>query len=299
MSLLSKLSKVKIEPLKSLLNPSDLEFCSQTEKNFLSAYSFYETKLEFLGINKPDLEGNEFLSFSVMYESVESNIAEMAREFVEKIVRYFRETYKITLNEEEIKSKLFSDRCFNNRGEYYQRGTFGDEEGEVKDSIEKTIKQFKIPIDKILELITDKLDGMTLDEKAEQELKDKFYDSFVKRYHKDKLEVIKNRIEFQNTYIDFETWSGWDFSWKSKEKLLILFKALSFFENGSTSDILSEYNALMNRGKVNEEVMFSEWQTGTEKVYGIRFYKNRKMVIKFVSDEIAQDFFKTMCRSGL
>ena len=107
------------------------------------------------------------------------------------------------------------------------------------------------------------------------------------------------RIEFQNSYIDFETWNGWEFSWKAKERLIILFKALSFFENGSLTGINSEYDALMNRGKVSEEIMFSEWQAGSEKVFGIRFYKNRKMVIKFVSDEVAQDFFKTMCKSGL
>jgi hypothetical protein len=298
MSILNKLAKVKIDPTKSLLKPEDLEFCTQTEKDFLSAYSFYETKLEFLAINKPDLEGNKFLRFSEMNKSVEASIADMARDFVERIIRYFVDTYKITLNEGEIKSKLFSERCFDNKGDYYHRGTWGEED-DTKESIEKVIKIFKIPLDKILALITDKLDGMTLDEKAEQEIKDKFHDGFVKRYHKDRLEIVKNRIEFENTYIQFDYYNGVEFAWRSKEKLTILFKALSFFETRETSGIISEYNSLMNAGKVDSEVMFSEWKIGSEKVSGIRFYKNAKLVIKFVSDEVANEFYKEMCRSGL
>lgn len=289
MSLLTKFQNVQINPSNSILKGEDKEYCEDLEKNYLSAFQFHETHLEFFLINK---EENKFLDFVGMSQDVKSSIETLNKSFVEMVVYHFKEKYKITLDSSEIQSKIFPEDKITRR--------YMNEENEKFFKMEK-LSKLKISLLKITTLIQDSLDGFSLNEKAENEIKEKFYNSLCKRYNKDKLDLKKNRIEFEYTSISFDnTWGDGKirFDYRSDTTVRSLFNALSLFESGSSTS-LKVFEHFYSSDHHKSEYIFSEIPFELDKIKSIKFYKNSKMVIKFKSDEVAQEFFKNYCKNGI
>lgn len=293
MSLASKFSKVKIDHSKTLLQGEDAEAIDNIEANFAAAFSFHENHIEFYNINM-EFSDNPFLSMNEEVEAIQKEVAKLTISRVEKIVNHFSSKYKIALDEKEIKEKVLPENDWHTREAEKEKGI----------PALTRIQKFKFPVSKILEQIQNKLGGLTLDEMSEKEIKQNFWKEFAKAYHRGygadrKLDpsvtLTKNRLEFERGPYWEVNYSG-EYSFYHNSNVDKLALALSFFESGS-KEILSGLDWMRPWNKVPG--MFTEIELPLTKTKSIRFYKNRKMVIKFQDNETSEEFFRVWCRNGI
>lgn len=291
MSLVSKFSRVKIDHSKTLLQGADAEAVNEIETNFAAAFAFHETHIEFYNINM-EYANNPFLSIHEEVELIQKEVAKLTISRVEKIVRHFASKYKISLDENKIKEMVLPEN------DYHVR----EKEKEKKIPALTRIQKFKFPVSKILDQIQGKLGGLSLDEMSLKETKHNFWNSYARAYHRDYksqtitpvAELIKNRIEFERgPYINSDY--GGTYSFHHNSNVHHLAAALSYIETGS-SEIIPEFTYMKPWEKIPDA--FSEKEFALTKIKAIRFYKNRKMVVKFADAATAEMFFREWCLNG-
>jgi hypothetical protein len=294
MSLLNKFASIAVDPSKSLLKGEDSEAIQSIQNDYLNAFNFFEKEIEFFDINR---EANRYLNLMGAIENTIERVEKLAESYIRDIVSHFQGKYKIDLNNEEIKTSVLIDF------EYHDR----EDLREGKKSPYDIVKKLKVDLNKILSQIQDKLGGLSLNEKAEQEIKENFYKEFAKPYGRnwrsDKIdpvvEVTKNRVIFERGIGLEATYNGgMRIPYNYEKDLNYLFQALSHFET-KQSMILPTFQRVKTWKDYDIEFLTSDIEFDTEKVKSVRFYKNRKMVLKFMSDEIAREFFREWCREGV
>ncbi len=293
MNLLNKFNKVSVDPSKSLLKGEDAEKCNEIEKDYLNAFQFHETHIEFFNINA---EENRYLEFGGFREDVFDDVKKLSQSFVRDIVYHFSGKYKITISVEDIQAKTIRGYSYDRRARAGSDDTYAD------------VGKYKVEMNSVLSLILDKLGGLSLEEKSESEMKDKFYQKFVKPYHKnwrdDKVEAVvelnKNRVTFERGIRVVVAYGVNQMEFGSREDvdLQVLFQGLSHFETRNTQT-MNCFEKFKPYAKFDADFLLSDIEfDNLEKLGSVRFYKNHKMVLKFKTPEIAKMFFKEYCRNG-
>lgn len=299
MSLLNKFASVKVDPAKSLLKGEDEQICKSFETDYLNAFQFHNTHLEFFEINA---DANKYLNFTGYRDEIIKAAESLSKEFVDNIVFHFIHKYKFAIDIHDIRSKILPE--YMERESWRHR--YDDDDEDQKRDYFKELNKHKVEMNKVLSLIQEELGGLSLEEKSEVEMKEKFYKQFAKPWARNwRNEPIKPVVELNKNRVIFERGIGLESCYKPEfmrigsnyqDDLQNLFQTLSFFETGN-SQILGRFN-LRTWQDYDKEFLLSDIEYDMEKLSSIRFYKNRKMVLKFKSNEIAEDFFKIFCKSG-
>lgn len=291
MNSISKFSKVNIDPSKSLLKGEDEQFCKAVEKDYLGAFQFFECEIEFFQNNR---EENRYLNFDGAIESSIKRIEKLSYEYIQDVVIHFSGKYKIDIGYGDVQNEIFPQKDWRDRED--------DSELPVFDRT----KKYKVELNTILSRIQDKLGGLSLEDKSENEMKEKFYKEFAKPWNRNwRNNIIEPVVELNKNRVIFERGICLEAAYKAgfmrissgeEKDLQVLFQTLSFFETGN-AQVLGCFN-LRTWFDYDSEFLLSDIEYNLEKLSSIRFYKNRKMVLKFKSNEIAAEFFKELCKNG-
>jgi hypothetical protein len=255
--ILGAFDSVEIEN-NTRIDSEDLEICETLQTAYDEFLKFHDNYLEFMKNNqvKNELYNNHGLSTKMIEEATEKTT-----QFIYKIVRHFEKKYNITINEDKF-------------NKIYTAGSVSYED--------------------IIDQIFIQLDGHSLTEKAEKEIKDTLKDKV--RY--EKFTIKNNKI----TITDYVRWDSWAWDGETKisysdEKLKALFVALSHFEsnNSDMNDTFKKtYNEFYEGSKkhaILDKYNFYEFK----KVKAFRAFKNKKVEIEFSSNQTASLFAREYC----
>ena len=150
-------------------------------------------------------------------------------------------------------------------------------------------KDQKIEQNQLAEAVQIQTNGLSLNEVGIERLKTNF-SKRIKRPIR-----IKNRIVQLDsfTYVQPGFIEGYKLDYTEREKMIELFQAITFFESSSISDVLEGLRILPGYDH-HYDVQFEEYKlTGYRTIQGIKFFKNRRLDLRFASYEQARAFADT------
>ena len=252
--ILSKFDEIEVKN-SSRISLDDQTFCEDQEKGYNEFIKFSNDYLNYLSENS---------LYNIFYNS-ESLVNEMnkTREvkkdiFISKVVNYFRDKYRVTLESEPIQKKY----------------------------------DISLKYDIIIDEIMEQLGGYNFIDKTEKEIKDEFKNTL--RYDKVKLKNKKLSIEgfFQLDYFSIK-YGTYEVGYGSNEKFIKLFKAISHFLCGSNENLFSNLYSTITRQK-NDDV-FKTHDVNPDIIKALKLYKNGKIDIEFSNAEHMREFAKEYC----
>lgn len=255
----SKFDNIEINN-NNRISLDDEEFCKNQENQYKQFIEFSNNYIEYLKNN----------SLSNMFLNSESLINEMNEKrqnnknwFIEKIVSYFRDTYKVTLKYEPIQNKYDLDITYNT----------------------------------IIDEIIEQLDGYSFTDKAGKEIKDALKKQITRGYDNNVRAEIKNKKVIFDDFFWIDSWDKkygtYKVSYSSDEAFLKLLKAISHFEQGANENTYHGVYETITR-KRNDEV-FKEHTLMCIKAESIKLFKNGKVEVTFLNNEYARQFAKEYC----
>ncbi|QWU14398.1 hypothetical protein SAMN04487895_101707 [Paenibacillus sophorae] len=267
----SKFDNITITAEQKISN-EDLEFCNEQEeiyKKTIAAYKTFNAQLQIIAILDKE-HGQKFgkktenyfhaqntaFYYSMSKHDYEKAISDIKNAFIMYVCSYFERKYNITIDEDKVKNKYGEDITYNN----------------------------------IIDEIFIQLDGFNFTEKAEQEIKSKAKDIF---YSNDKITIRNNKLILDGHFAYHDSiWKEYRLTGKHESILM----ALSHFEDGNTNvkeELSNKYFGYNNeRSKDN----YDKYEVQTlSKVKTIKFLKNGKMEIEFLSNQVASKFANEYC----
>jgi len=252
--LLSKFDQIEVNN-NSKISLDDQAFCVDQEKGFDEFIKFSNDYLEYL--SKNSLSNTFYNSESLVNEM--NKTREVKKDiFISKVVNYFRDKYRVTLESEPIQKKY----------------------------------DISLKYDIIIDEIMEQLGGYNFIDKTEKEIKDEFKNTL--RYDKVKLKNKKLSIEgfFQLDYFSIK-YGTYEVGYGSNEKFIKLFKAISHFLCGSNENLFSNLYSTITRQK-NDDV-FKTHDVNPDIIKALKIYKNGKIDLEFSSTEHMRKFAKEYC----
>lgn len=267
-NLIEKFNQVKMEQ-SSFISEADNRFGQETENEF--NLFVCNVKKYILYISENPVE-NQFFSSNKTVESLEEKLSKESEGFINKIAGYFETNYNIRLNTEEIKKPFMTKR-----DDYYRK-----------------FFTYEISFLAVLSEIIKQLDGFNLVEKGLIETKKKLNDAI---YRVENIELRKNKVTLLHFAAFDYSWDGLECSINNycHEKMIVLARALNHFDTGRncvSADM--EFFASWHKEPLSfwlNEITFPY----KNKLQSLRFYKNRKLDIKFKTSEMAFEFMKEYC----
>jgi len=262
-SILKKADKVEVG-IDDKLDKEDIDKCKVLEKELKKFLDFAKGYIKHLDNNYEPIKDIELLEYDYDLDKLKRNmqnkIKEKIERFMRKIINYFEEKYNIT---------------FQNKNNFI-------EENRDNEDIEYQI---------IVEEIFNQLGGMSFKEKAKKELKEKWRNNTTNSYNK--IQVKNNRISISD-YMNYGhniISEEIEINHRTKDDLNLLTEILSLYEYNS-SDTTTEFiwfrNHLINASSPQEFIKKN--MINSEKIEGIRLYKNQKIVIYFQKPKYAREF---------
>ncbi|MCA1184655.1 hypothetical protein [Bacillus licheniformis] len=262
MSLLDKINNVTIDN-NERISKADSDFCFRQYFEYFQAKNVNEEALKMITSvyeRQKENDSDNLYCYIDKYDDIrhfEKRLEQLREDFVYRIIRYFSDKYKVTLDAASIITK-------------YGENLSGRD---------------------VLDEIFEQLGGYSFEEKAVTEIIQASQNSI---YNFNERVTIKKASISITHFVSWDTW--WDdyrLGWNN-EKLETLFKALSHFENGSTEtlDLLNRMKQHLCEGE-KEYNIFSKYEFKFQKIKSIRVYKNGKITIEFNSNEQANEFANT------
>lgn len=257
MNLLNKFETVKID-ISSKISESDMVYLEELQKEF-DAFLKYIRKLQnFLNENALD---NTIYRSLIMFNETEKLLKEKTKDFINKVVWYFRKTYKVTLDEEKPKEKF----------------------------------DHTVTWQTLVKEIIAQLGGFDFNEKAAAEIKENLRKEIGRS---DKLEIKGQRLII-NWFLSLEesyTRGELKINYQYRERLRNLFLAITHFENGSSELPIDFNHHLLTGNSMPREKMLGEHViTGFNTLKSIRLFLNRKVELKFTSSDACEKFAREYC----
>lgn len=297
MDILEKLDVVQIQP-DSRISETDRRFCEAHQQAYEEAkFALCELECMWIDITSrqrdtmaiADENWNKAQSYTYIHgfssESIRECMELINDKFISNLVRYFNDTYKVSLDSGVIVGKLLpqkpkSDPCNLDMttAEYHQK-------------LRTMIVNYKDVLDQIFI----QLDGRTFLERAVDEIKEECHHAAWNRYYgKANFELKNDTIRF--TYgCHFDSWLGHD-QWEVNEGMKKILHGLSYFETEVIGDCPSVISSLCGWDK--KKYSFVEF-TDYTKLLSFKMFKNGRVDIKFKSKDYAaqfvSEFLGTVC----
>ncbi|GED32112.1 hypothetical protein P9G84_02515 [Brevibacillus centrosporus] len=257
--LLAKFEEVQVTNLERI-DESDRAECLKLEQLFKETASFMQTYLDF--IERHEVK-NEWFDSNKLSKEMTENLEDLTKRFIRNTVYHFEKKYDVQIDKESIISK------YNHQISYEQ----------------------------IVDEIFLQLGGHSFQEKAITQLKDKLRKQFHEGYSEPELRNKKVVIQNYLSWNDWKLKSGNEYSlrYESKDKLMVLFEAVSHFETGNRG-VIGSLNSLISGYDRYSKFQFEKFELDwLNKVQSFKPFKNRKVEIEFASHELAAQFIKDYC----
>ncbi len=270
--LISKICNTEVK--NSVIDSDDKEFCEKTQTEYevlKKQLAFYFQQLSAL----QKQETNTVFSLDTRHKSKHVDVDREA-DWHNQLM--FTPLYGI-LAIDELKSKAkekFISRIINHFEHKYNLRISGDQ-------LRETEKEYTYT--EIAEFIRSECNGLNFSETGIERLKE----SFRKKIgSKNRIWVRGFRIELY----DFVWYNSYSSTLKlnyDDKAVRSLVSAFSYFEHGSIEPI----NAYRNYLPSDEVDTSREYELPlSEKIHSVRFYKNRKVLIKFSTEATAKEFYE-------
>ncbi|GAB6989387.1 hypothetical protein [Paenibacillus pini] len=268
--LLNKFDNVEVTT-DSKIAPDDLEFCKEQEEIYnqlLMAYNAFKIQLQDIsdisvahGKKFGRQSGTAYTHGSYTPRDIDETINKIKNEFIQKVCSYFQRKYSITIDIELIQKVYMQD--------------------------------VNIIYANIVEKINEQLGGFNFTEKAVHEIKEKMKEILYKYSDSNRVIVRNNKLILNGgfTYLD----SIWKY-YKLKDRKDCVLAGISNFDNGSVTinqELVDTYCGYNNE---KDQTKYTKFEPKTlNKVRSIKFMKNGKMEIEFLSHELAVKFASEYC----
>ncbi len=244
---------------------------------YKSIYDIYKAENE--TYSKDDLENYRYSSLLIGDFDIPKKLSNVQNTYISGIFSYFSSKYDVQLTNNFEEYDL-------NRELYRYRNT---------DPIKDIVIDF-IDYHTVLEKIFDQLGGMSFEEKAIKEVKDKLKSKCYNSYHDIwRIKIKGNKFIYTDGYCSKEIYFDY-YNFGSTEWLRAFLDALSCNTYGKKTHIQS-LNKLYDSYHVrleNDDFQdgFSAPEVGVDH---IKFYKNGRVDVTFKSGEFCRDFAREWC----
>ncbi|WP_091019879.1 MULTISPECIES: hypothetical protein [Paenibacillus] len=255
------------------VSPVDYEFCQEQEEIYRSTINaYYNLKNELDKISELDNKhGKKFgeekngyfiVQYSAFYSAMskydyDKNITAIKNSFIAHVCSYFKNKYSVTID---------------------------------IDKLQKTFT-FSVTSQDIIDNIFIQLDGYSFTEKAEKEIKDKTKEMFK---YGDKISIKSSKLILDGYFAYHD--SIWKEYRLNENKVEHIFQSLQLFDSGSIThneELENKYCGYNNSRKLEN---YERYTTQTlKKVKSIKFLKNGKLDIEFISNQEAARFASEYC----
>lgn len=244
---------------------------------YKSVYDIYKAENE--SYSEEDRKNYKYSSFLVGNFGVPKSLSDVQNSYISGIFSYFSNKYNVQLENNFDRYDL--DR------EYYR---YND-----SDPIKELVVDF-IDYHTVLDIIFDQLGGMSFEEKAIKEVKDKLKEKCYNGYHDTwEIKVKGNKFTYTGGYCSKETYFDY-YNFGSTEWLRAFIDALAFNTYGEKTQVYS-LNHLYGSYSIRlEEDDFQNGFSAPEVgVKHIKFFKNGRVDITFVDAEFCRKFVREWC----
>lgn len=212
--------------------------------------------------------------FSV--DNIEKAIYAIHRRFVIFIVNYFNRTYNVELESDEI-----ADSLIPKKPEYdYENDKSYDERCR---EWEKTMEDFSLCFNNILDQILIRLDGRTFADRALDEIIEKSTSNSVIRDTR-YFEIKGDTICFKECFCNYTDWCNSD-NWELRGRMKNILPALWHYETGRFYNYGYPISKILYRFSCPE----TEFD-GKSKLKSLKCFKNGRVDVKFTSKQNASEF---------
>ena len=293
MDLLQKFASVEVKE-DTRISETDKDFCSIHQ----AAYDYARSALTELKFFWEDIRNHQEALLSPIEKSstlylldgydlkissgyINTQIMTTHVTFISQIVRYFNDTYKISISTYDISDFLLPKKPDSGR-------LWGDPK--EQEAHEKAMLELSLKYTDILEQIFIRLDGRNLNEQALHELLEKCHEAAWNRYRKE-AEYVRKKAVLQFTGYACSYSARYSYSsWSIPQKMKDIFQGIAHFETGSFSKLPSSIASLIGAYDLNRD--YFEFPS-CQKLQNLKLYKNGRADIRFSSEEYARQFAET------
>lgn len=298
MDLLTKFAAVEIRP-ETRISKSDRIFCQAHQNAYETALSTLK-ELEYFwddmlagqreALKPINASAELYLTspdcLSVSDRAIKEQHRSLHTLFTGQLVSYFNRTYHLAIPEDEVRESLLPQRPPDRRSEGYRKQM--EEYNAVMDSLCLHYSQ-------ILEQIFLRTDGRELAEQALHELKEKCcHAAWITSSGKARFTLKKSTLQLEGCACSYRDWYGGRSSWNLNDWTQDILSGIAHFEAGGFADPPDSLNMVIQRSSLDDgQHEFS----GCKKVQSLKLFKNRRVDIKFRTENDARTFLEEYLRT--
>lgn len=287
MNLLEKFAAVEINAADRI-SPEDRAYCEKHQDAYDAARDgcteLANVWSEIVGTQKFFLEGEKDYKINlpnsriveIDLDDLWDHVEDLQRQFIDRIIQHFAETYHISTDLYSIRRVLFPDKKL----DHYDSDS--DE-----NPYHNALRALKLRYEDIISRMLDQFDGRSFEEQALFQLEAACRDAALDKYDYPAYELKKATIRFVGSYC-YQTHSySYGERWNLHDNLKAILTALAYFETGQIGSYPGDYHDLLE----TEDLYPDEYEFyGCDKVQLLRLYKNGNCYIRFSSETNAQEF---------
>ena len=293
--LLAKFDAVEVKNV-NLISEADKLFCEKNQAAYEAAVTSYE-ELRFYWedmvtaqrdlLGEPDGRANP-LYFNYLSkedgahidpEAVWKHVEKLHGDYLDRIVQYFKDSYRVDLDIHKIRSALLP-----------KKPDYGAEEDDIAEYREQ-MEGLMLRYQDILDPIFEQMDGRSFPEQAMYELKTGCREAaWNESDHEARYELKKDTIKFLSVFCGYTyQHRGWQSpDWTLKDKMKAIMSGVGHYETGRYRDFPSDIEDLLNDENTDDIVDFED----CGKVRQLKMFKNGNVYLKFASAACAEEFIR-------
>lgn len=198
--------------------------------------------------------------------------------FINKLVSYFNNTYKVSIKEFLITGKLLPAE---------PDSYVWDREHKAITEYHEKLRSMKLTYKDILDQIFIQLGGQSFTDRALDEIKEKCHSAAWDSYHgKSEYELKKDTIRFVRYFCNCDSWCSRE-KWSLCDSMKNILRGLAFFETSVIGSYPQNIAYLLGGGNKEYSIVSFDDCTKAEQ---LKMFKNGRVDIKFTSKEFAEQF---------
>jgi len=290
MDLLEKFAAVEIKA-GNRLSTADRQYCESQQAAYEAALASFkelaffaadmrQVQEELLGPQKGNAQFHDYLTSpdgpDLSSDAIQAHIEYLHTDFIQTLIRYFIESYHVTVDSEEICTAILPEDpegrsgCTRAAAAHYR----------------EQIQALTVLYQSVVEQIILRLDGRSFTEQAFFELRERCHEATWNiQKRRREFEVAKGTVRFLDHFCKYEC-SICEL-WKLDEDMREILRGAAHFETGDFDSFPRGVPELLD-GK-SQTVDFADWP-GCKKIKGLKMFKNGRVDLKFSSEGIAREF---------
>ena len=281
MNLLTKLDAVEIKA-DNRISESDRAFCQMRQEAYDEARRILvELRQQWKGTLRQQEEKygkNHYIGLEGCSTSaIQKKIEILPNLFISDIVRYFNNTYNVSVSAGDIEEVLVPEEP---RVQDWEAGK------SILPTYHAEMRKFSLRYEAVLDQIFIQLGGRTFAERALDELKEKCHKAAWNTYRKTSdFEIKGDTIRFIGYACKFNDWLSTP-QWELTDGMKDILRGIAHFETGVFGCYPQSFSELIGWNRVR----YSEVDFECQKVKRLKMFKNNRVDVKFAGKSLANQF---------